>query len=71
MKTAVINIKGTHCKSCKLLIEDVCKDIKGVKSCCVDFQTGKTFIECDEDFNLDTFKQEVEGLGQYKVELNS
>jgi len=36
MKTAVINIKGTHCKSCKLLIEDVCKDIKGVKSCCVD-----------------------------------
>jgi len=35
------------------------------------FQTGKTFIECDEDFNLDTFKQEVEGLGQYKVELNS
>ncbi len=71
MKTAVIKINGTHCKSCKLLIEDVSKDIKGVKSCCVDFQTGKTFLEYDEHFNLEKFKQEVEGLGKYKVELNS
>lgn len=71
MKTAVIKINGTHCKSCKLLIEDVSKDIKGVKSCCVDFQTGKTFIEYDEHFNLEEFKQGVEGLGEYKVELNS
>ena len=71
MKTAVIKINGTHCKSCKLLIEDVSKDIKGVKSCCVDFQTGKTFIEYDEHFNLEKFKQEVEDLGKYKVELNS
>ena len=71
MKTAVIKINGTHCKSCKLLIEDVSKDLKGVKSCCVDFQTGKTFIEYDEHFNLEKFKQEVEDLGKYKVELNS
>lgn len=70
MKTAVIKINGTHCKSCKLLIEDVSKDMKGVKSCCVDFQTGKTFVEYNEHFNLEKFKQEVEGLGEYKVELN-
>lgn len=71
MKTAVIKINGTHCKSCKLLIEDVSKDIKGVKSCCVDFQSGKTFIGYDEHIDLEKFKQEVEGLGEYKVELNS
>lgn len=71
MKTTTVTIKGTHCKSCKLLIEDVCKDVKGVKSCQVDFQTGKAIIEHDEHFDLDSFKQEVEDLGQYKVELNS
>jgi copper chaperone CopZ len=70
MKTAVIKIKGTHCNACKLLIEDVSKDIKGVKSCKVDFQTGETVIEHDENFNLDSFKKEVEGLGQYKLEIN-
>lgn len=71
MKTTTITIKGTHCKSCKLLIEDVCKDIKGVKLCQVDFQTGKTVIEHDESFDLNLFRREVEGLGQYKIELNS
>ena len=70
METTVIKIDGTHCNACKLIIEGVCKDIKGVKSCCVDFQTGKTFIEHDEHFSLDALKQEVEDLGQYKVELN-
>lgn len=70
MKTTVIKIKGMHCNSCKLLIEDVCKDIKGVKSCKVDFETGKTTIEHDESFSFDSFKKEVEGLGQYKIEVN-
>jgi copper chaperone CopZ len=70
MKTTVIKIKGMHCNSCKLLIEDVCKDIKGVKSCKVDFKTGETVIEHDESFNFDSFKNEVEELGQYKIEIN-
>ncbi len=69
MKT-IISIKGTHCRSCKLLIEDVCKDIKGVKLCEVDFQTGKTTIEHDENFDSNLFKQEIENLGQYKIDLN-
>ena len=69
MKT-IISIKGTHCRSCKLLIEDVCKDIKGVKLCEVDFQTGKTIIEHDENFDSNLFKQEIENLGQYKIDLH-
>ena len=70
MKTT-ITIQGTHCNACKALIEDVAKDIQGINSCVVDFATGKTEIEYDEDANLQEFKKEVEGLGQYKVELNS
>ena len=70
-KTITITIGGTHCKACKLLIEDVCKEKNGVKSCHVDFLTGKTVIEHDEHFNLDSFKEEVESLGQYSLESNS
>ncbi len=69
-KNIVFTIKGTHCNSCKILIEDVCKDIKGVKSCCVDVQTGKTLLEYDKNFDFAVFKKEVEELGQYKVEIN-
>lgn len=67
MKTT-ITIKGTHCHACKRLIEDVCKDISGIQSCSVDFNTGKTEIEHDDTLNWDVFKKEIEGLGQYKVE---
>ncbi len=70
MQTTTIKIKGTHCNSCKFLIEDVCKDIKGAKACAVDFQTGETVIKHDEDFNLRAFKKEVESLGNYTVNLD-
>ena len=69
-KNIIFTIKGTHCNSCKILIEDVCKDIKGVKSCCVDVETGKTLLEYDENFDFDVLRKEVEKLGQYKVEIN-
>ena len=68
MKTT-LTIKGTHCAACKALIEDVCKDDKNISSCTVDFKTGKTEIEHNDEFNLDQLKKEVEGLGNYKVLL--
>jgi copper chaperone CopZ len=70
MQTTTINIKGTHCNSCKLLIEDVCKDQRGAKSCLVDFASGKTVIEHDDSFDWKEFKKAVETLGNYKVEIN-
>lgn len=69
MKTIFI-IQGTRCNSCKLLIEDVCREIKGAKSCTVNFQTGETVVEHDESFDWNAFKSEVEALGNYKVETN-
>ena len=70
MQTTTINIKGTHCNSCKLLIEDVCKEVKGAQSCNVNFQTGDTVVEHDESFDWQAFKKEVEDLGKYTVNLN-
>ena len=68
MKKTKFTIKGTHCKACKTLIEDVCKDIEGVKTCKVDFETGKIEIQHDDKLDLKILKNEIEGLGLYKVE---
>lgn len=64
-----LSIKGTHCPSCKILIEDICKEISGVKSCVVDFKTGKTSIEHESKDELKKIKEEVEKAGEYKVKI--
>lgn len=68
MKTT-IKVKGTHCKSCKMLIEDVCSDISGVQSCIVDFKTGTTIIEHEPSVDLRKLAKEIEALGEYKVKF--
>ncbi len=70
MKTT-IHIRGTHCKACKALIEDVCRDDKNVSSCTVDFKTGKTEIEHNESLDWNILKKEIENVGDYNVELTT
>lgn len=60
-------VKGMHCNSCKVLIEDVCNEIKGVKSCNVEVKTGKVVVEHDNSVDLNKVKKEIEGLGEYKI----
>ena len=67
MITTII-IHGTHCPSCKTLIEEVASEISGIKSCTVDFSTGKTTVEHEGEVDWDAFKKEVEGLGAYTFE---
>lgn len=69
MKTT-FTVKGTHCNACKLLIEEVCTEFTGIKSCLVDFKTGKTTIEHDQPINIKKLSQEIESLGEYKVILS-
>ncbi len=66
---STLTVQGTHCKSCKLLIEDICGDIPGVQSCTVDIKTGKTIIEHDGAIDLKKIKSEIEKVGKYKVRL--
>ncbi len=67
MKT-VIKIKGTHCESCKKLLEDVIGEVQGVKSVKVDFKTGKTEIEHEGKLDMKTLKKEVASLKLYQIE---
>ncbi len=65
-----ILIKGTHCPSCKAVIEDVCKEVDGVISCSVDFKTGKTTVEHDGTVKWKALKEEIESLGDYEVQIS-
>ena len=66
MKTT-FTVKGTHCNSCKILIEDACSEFKGVKSCSVDLKSGKVVLEHADKIDLQKLKKEIESLGEYKV----
>lgn len=69
MKTIELNIKGIHCGSCKMLIEDALGDLEGVEHSIVDSETGKTKVEFDETkVDEAKIKAEIESLGEYKVE---
>lgn len=68
MKKKIIKIKGTHCTACKALIEDVALDTEGVLACNVDFNTGKTEIEYDDRLDWKKLEQEIESVGEYKVQ---
>lgn len=52
-----------------MLIEDICKDAAGVKSCFVDFKTGKTIIEHEGKIDLKKIEFEIEQAGDYTVKL--
>ena len=48
LKKVKIQIEGIHCKSCKTLIETEVDVLEGVKDIKVDYQTGETRIEFDD-----------------------
>lgn len=69
MQKTTFYIKGTHCKACKALIEDVCSEIPGVHSSNVNCETGETTIEHDGNLNFENLKNEIQSLGNYRVEI--
>ena len=69
MKTT-FTVKGTHCNSCKMLIEDICSETKGVSSGKLDFKSGKLVVEHEADADLKKLKKEIEKLGRYRVVVN-
>ena len=65
--TTIIHIKGTHCVSCKKLLESIIADVKGVKDVEVDFKSGKTIIEHQGKLDMAALKKEIDALGLYEV----
>ncbi len=67
MPTIHLTVHGMHCQSCTMRIEDVCKDVPGVKDCSVDLQSGRASITHDGSVEISRLKKEIEGLGEYTV----
>lgn len=68
MKTTIFRVSGMHCSSCKLLLEDVCKEIAGVSECEVDVASANMTVTHEDGFDLSLVQKEVETLGEYKLE---
>jgi copper chaperone CopZ len=62
-----LKISGTHCISCKKLLEGVILDVKGVKAAEVDFKTGIAKIRHENEGDIKTVKKEIDALGLYEV----
>ena len=66
MKKQIFTIKGTHCPSCKKLIEKRVGKIDGVARVAVDFGTGRTEIAAERTIAKDEVQNTLEGMG-YQV----
>lgn len=63
MKTQQIHIKGMHCRSCEILIEDELKKVPGVKRVNVSHQTGIADVECECELDGAAVAKAVESAG--------
>lgn len=63
MKTQQIHIKGMHCRSCELLIEDELKKVPGVKSVSVSHKTGIADVDCECELNHQEVEKAVQNAG--------
>lgn len=63
MKTQQIHIKGMHCRSCEILIEDKLKKVPGVKKVSVSHQTGIVDVECECELDGTAVAKAVESAG--------
>lgn len=67
MQTTIIRITGTHCESCKALLEEVIREVPGVHACTVNYRTGQTEVQHDERLDWQAVTAAVEGLGEYRM----
>jgi copper chaperone CopZ len=52
MKNYTFHVSGTHCASCKILIEDILNDQKGIKNAHVDLKNKLVTVDTDSGASL-------------------
>lgn len=72
MKQVTLPVKGMHCASCAIAIEDTLGEIKGVNKLSVNYASEKATIEYDESqVNLNEMNESIKKLGYYLGADNS
>lgn len=65
---SIINLKGMHCASCRVLIEDICSDIPGISVCDVDVEKGMLTLEHDTNESLEKVVADIRNVSTYTIE---
>lgn len=63
MYKQIIDIKGMHCNSCEMLIEDEVKQVPGVKKCKVNYRKGRAEISYKGQLDMQKVEKAVEEAG--------
>jgi sulfite exporter TauE/SafE/plastocyanin domain-containing protein/copper chaperone CopZ len=63
MNKQKVHIKGMHCRSCELLIEDELKKVPGVTTVSVNHQTGIADVDCECELDQTAVAKAVENAG--------
>ena len=63
MQNCKIQIKGMHCRSCEILIEDELKKIPGVTKAVVNHNKGHAFIHYEKTLDDAAVQKAVESAG--------
>jgi copper chaperone CopZ len=66
MREYKFSIKGTHCNSCKRLIEKKIEKLEGILSVMVDFNNGNTEVVADRKITKEEIQSALEGT-QYQL----
>ena len=62
MKTTIA-VKGMHCKSCEMLLQESINDIVGVKSVKADWKKGKVEVEMESANIMEELKDAIRKEG--------
>ena len=72
MKQHIFHVSGTHCPSCKILIEETLIEQDGITKATVNLKQNTVFIECENDENTKdlvcTLSQKIESYGYHLAE---
>ncbi len=63
MSHKIIDIKGMHCASCELLIEEEISKIPGVNRCKVNYRKGRAEISCEGNLDPVLIESAIEEAG--------
>lgn len=59
MKKITLHVSGTHCKACKMLIEDILNEQVGIQNSQVDLKNETVTFETSSDSNVSTLMAEL------------
>lgn len=63
----ILGVKGMHCKSCEMILDDSISEIKGVEKVNSDFKKGEVKVVYSIDSVLEQIKSVIKKEG-YQVE---